>query len=335
VNVISPVRKAIAKGLMTLFESIRVALYFRARRGALSVSTLRRPPHFLSQYYDYCVQGILHSVEKGSRGKLAIFLFGQNFSFGKDVRRILINTEHTLVRQNGRNSSGSPIGQIPVIGEGVHERYLVRIPAGIRMLNDSYQVMDYSRPNLTNVSQSEFRDSYFLKAQYIAPLLSPRMLNRGTRGRDYSQAFTFMSLPKGGDRRSEIIDKLSRSGVGISNIQGLVGDVSETMSKIGILLNLHQTDHHHTLEELRILPALLQGVIVVSEPSPLVEEIPYSKFVTFASIEEMPGVLGRLLANYENHWAETFASGEFNKVVHELEETNNRGFATIVRNLGL
>ena len=32
-----------------------------------------------------------------------------------------------------------------------------------------------------------------------------------------------------------------------------------------ILINVHTTAHHHTLEEYRVLPALLRGCVVVSE----------------------------------------------------------------------
>jgi hypothetical protein len=121
----------------------------------------------------------------------------------------------------------------------------------------------------------------------------------------------------------------------MANLSGLVGDASTHMSRIGILVNLHQTEHHHTLEELRILPALLQGVLVVSEPSPLIDKVPYSKFVTFASIEEMPAVISRLMDNYEESWANTFTTGEFTKVVAELEESNKKAFKEIVQNLNL
>jgi hypothetical protein len=197
------------------------------------------------------------------------------------------------------------------------------------------QIIEYSIPNLVNILQSEHKALYAQKSHYIAPLLSPNMLNIGTEGRDLSKAFTFMFLPEGGDRRSRIIENLTKSGISMANLSGLVGDASTHMSRIGILVNLHQTEHHHTLEELRILPALLQGVLVVSEPSPLIDKVPYSKFVTFASNEEMPGVILRLMDNYGESWANTFATGEFTKVVAELEESNKKAFKELVQNLKL
>ncbi len=43
-----------------------------------------------------------------------------------------------------------------------------------------------------------------------------------------------------------------------------------------ILINVHQTSHHHTLEELRLLPALLRSMAIVSEETPLFKHVPYS-----------------------------------------------------------
>lgn len=329
-SLLIPISESFSRALNLL----RLYLYFRVDRGNLRLRTLRKAPSFVRQYYEYCVEGIRDALGNEARGRLSIYLMSQDFSFLRGEKSLAINTEHTLVRKGGRDSEGSPIGEIPVVCEVRSEKYLVRIPGGFRRLPESNQIIEYSVPNLINVHQSDHRDLYLDKAHYIAPLLSPRMLNQSAKARDVSRIFTFMSLPESGDRRTEIIQRLNRSGVQTANIQGLVGDVSEAMSRLGILLNLHQTDHHHTLEELRVLPALLQGVLVVSEPSPLIEEVPYSRFITFASIEEMPGILSEFLATYEKRWNETFASGEFSDVISSLDESNKRAFAAIVRNLG-
>ncbi len=300
---------------------------------------LRNSPSFLSHYYEYVATGILQALESlepsGRRGLVCVGFTSHVALMPESGKKIVIQPEHTLVRQGGRDSAGSPVGEISVTDSASNQNYLVRIAGGAQILSRVDQIVEYSIPNIINVNRSKYRHLYLRKVQYIAPLLSPSMLNPGTQGRDYGKAFTFMSLSGRDERRSKIIEKLRASGVNLANIQGLLGDVSRIMSTVGVLLNLHQTDHHHTLEELRILPALLQGVLVVSEPSPLIEEVPYSKFVTFASIEEIPSVLSGLLANYEKHWEKTFASGEFSEVVSELDRANRKAFAELVGNLGL
>lgn len=203
------------------------------------------------------------------------------------------------------------------------------------MMSTADQIIEYSIPNTINVLQSSCRHLYLKKSHVIAPILSPRMINNSWQGRDLEKTFTIMSPPRAGDRRSAIVDELRRMGLPTTNISGLIGGVSARMSSIGILVNLHQTEEHHTLEELRILPALLQGVLVVSEPAPLVEEVPYSKFVIFASPDEMPKVISRVKENYEKIWTETFATGEFTKIVDRLVESNRKTFKELVRNLNL
>lgn len=323
-------RKAFDKFL----NLVRVQFYLKVSRSRITLITLRSPPSYVTEYYNYCVNGVLGEIENKSNSRLAVFLLNQSFQFYQKTKKLVINTEHTLVRKGGRDSSGSILGTIPVIGAAHRETYLVRIPGGTQNLSTADQIIEYSIPNTMNVLQSRINHLYFQKSHYIAPLLSPIMLNESPQRRDLRKPFTLMSLPTSGDRRSKILEELKGQGLDIVNIAGLVGDTSETMSRIGILINLHQTEHHHTLEELRILPALLQGVVIVSEPSPLTDQIPYSKFVKFASIAEMPGVISGLLDNYGKHWNDTFATGEFKQVVSDLGKSNNKAFRHIVQILG-
>ena len=316
-----------------ILNFVRVKLAFLVSRSGVRIMTLRSPPSFLTEYYDYCVRGILAAIERGEVGSLAVFFSDQNFRHRRKVKTVMINSEHTLVRQNGRDSAGSLIGNVPVVGTAGFEKYLVRIPGGTQNLSNAHQIIDYSIPNTINVLQSEHRTLYLHKAHYIAPLLSPIMLNPSSQGRDLDRIFTLMTLPKGGDRRTGMIEGLRSSGVETVNISGLFGDTSKKMSQIGILLNLHQTEHHHTLEELRILPALLQGVVVVSEPSPLTDTVPYSQFVTFATVDELPKVLCGIMENYDSHWENTFASGDFDKAVSSIEQSNKQAFKDLVENL--
>ena len=317
-----------------LLNFARVKLLLKVSWGRIALSTLRSPPSFVSEYYDYCVNGILGAIDGNRDARLAVFLTTQSFQFGGKTKTVMINTEHTLVRKDGRDSAGSILGAVPVVGTSQKETYLVRIPGGEQNLSTADQIIEYSIPNKMNVLWSDHKHLYSQKSHYIAPFLSPVMLNASPQGRDLRKIFSLMSLPAGGDRRSRILVELKNDGLDVENISGLVGDTSERMSRIGILINLHQTEHHHTLEELRVLPALLQGVVIVSEPSPLTDQIPYSKFVKFASIAEMPGVLSGLLDNYEKHWKDTFATGEFNQVVSDLSKSNEKAFAQIVKGLG-
>ena len=72
------------------------------------------------------------------------------------------------------------------------------------------------------------------------------------------------------------------------------------------MINIHQTDSHHTFEELRVLPALQCGVIVISESSPLIELIPYSDYVIWCPYDQIIDKANEVLNNYESFRSEIF-----------------------------
>jgi hypothetical protein len=246
----------------------------------------------------------------------------------------LIQPEHTLVLSGGRSSEGAIQGTVGSINGGRGENYLVRLAGGAERIAQADQIIEYSIPNIINVETSEAKSLYLGKVHYIAPLLSSTMLNPSPNNRDKTHVFTFMSKLGEHDRRKKIIDDYQKSGVlEISNITGVRGDASKVMSGVGILLNLHQTDHHHTLEEFRILPALLQGVMVISEPSPLLEKVPYSSFVNFAELRDIPTLLVDMLANFDARWDANFNHPSFAGMVEEVQAHNKNTFKRIAENL--
>ena len=82
--------------------------------------------------------------------------------------------------------------------------------------------------------------------------------------------------------------------------------MKEVYDASAILLNIHQTPHHHTLEEMRILPALMRGVVVISEIVPLAETVPYSSFIVWSSINDLPATITDVLTNYETYFDRFF-----------------------------
>jgi hypothetical protein len=54
------------------------------------------------------------------------------------------------------------------------------------------------------------------------------------------------------------------------------------------------------------LPALCNGVLIVSEDVPLKEEIPYGSSIMWAPYEYLTGAVMDVQENYENHWNNIF-----------------------------
>jgi hypothetical protein len=76
--------------------------------------------------------------------------------------------------------------------------------------------------------------------------------------------------------------------------------------KTKILVNIHQTDHHHTLESLRVLPALSHGVLIVSENVPLKETIPYHEYIIWSNYESLAETVKNVEDNYEHYFNQIF-----------------------------
>jgi hypothetical protein len=93
-----------------------------------------------------------------------------------------------------------------------------------------------------------------------------------------------------------------------------------------VLVNVHQTDHHHTFEELRVLPALLNGVIVVSEDVPLKEKIPYSDYIVWASYDNIAQTVKDVSNNYEYYFNKIFTNSKLMECIKKMQDLNMKCF---------
>jgi len=69
-----------------------------------------------------------------------------------------------------------------------------------------------------------------------------------------------------------------------------------------IVLNIHGQNYEFTVEENRILPALLRGAIVIAEDSPLKHLIPYSDYIFWEKLENFPIITREILDNYRKYY---------------------------------
>jgi len=97
---------------------------------------------------------------------------------------------------------------------------------------------------------------------------------------------------------------LNGSGIDVINVNGLFtpADIKQMFDRTKILLNIHQTKTYHTAEELRILPALLRGVLVISETSPLSHAIPYHEYIFWSPIDDIPQLAKEIASNYDRYF---------------------------------
>jgi hypothetical protein len=230
--------------------------------------------------------------------------------------RIKINYEHTLVKVGGRDSHCAIPGKIK---DNLGNNYLVRIDQ-FHNLNYSDIVVDYSIPNMQNILQSGKYNEFYRKIIYIAPCIYEKKFT-ADNNRKIKTLTTFINTNE--PRRNKLLKDLEKNGFDHINVNNCFekDNLQKLYHDTKIIINIHQTDHHHTLEELRILPALLCGVIVISENSPLTDCVPYSDYIIWSSYDNIISTTKNVLDNYDKYYNEIFNNP--NKTKLELLDKEN------------
>lgn len=281
---------------------------------------------YIRDYYLYSV-GLLRQALEHSDARVNLILGGYDVGFlnTRKTCRVDIQYEHTLVRPGGRCAENAREGQV-LATDGVP--YLVRIPR-FEHYRSMDHVIEYSLPNLENIRRAGGYEAYLRKCVYIAPLLYPvdRSVLDGSRSKDVITTFTNESEP----RRKAFLDRVRAAGVAISNETNRFDhdSIGALYRDSRILVNIRQTQHHHTFEELRVLPALLCGCLVISEDVPLREAVPYGQHVIWADPDSIVDVIREVQANYQEYRDRVFTD-DFFATMQRMSEQNEQVAREIV-----
>jgi hypothetical protein len=220
-----------------------------------------------------------------------------------------------LVKQGGRGSHSFPTGSI-LDNEG--KPYLVRVDR-YHELSKADIVIDYSIPNIHHVLVSGLFSDIVKKHIYISCSLYEPYFIKENRNIPFLTTFINTNEP----RRRLLLDGIQNKKMAHTNVSNCFDRMGiETLYKnTKILINIHQTDHHHTVEELRILPAIQCGTIVISEISPLSELVPYHPFVIWTSYDNILDKATEVLENYDEYHKAIFT--ENTKDCISLSKTND------------
>lgn len=315
-----------------MMNKLRRWLLFDKIRGVnQTVYFLRNPPKHVAEYYNFCKQQLISRMGESTNPSKVALLFPQHIElFSRQINKICLQIEHTLVLDGGRGVT-EKIDGVTSSREG--KTYLTRIDRS-EHLRSADVIIEYCQPNIYHVLTSPLSGIYNNKVKYVPPFYESVMTNPSKAFRNKHKVITIMTPPAPGERRFELIQELSNDGISIENFNNMWGGTTELLSQTQILLNLHQTEHHHSIEELRILPAILQGVIVISEEVPLLETIPYSKFFITAPRDALAHTISDTLKKFDEIWASIFESEEF-KIYRETQMAKiTRTFAEISQENG-
>lgn len=271
---------------------------------------------YVKDYYNYIVK-LLRKILMNNDYRINVLL-NYHYNIANNNKNIVIgiNFEHTLVKIGGRSAENSSPGNISNMDSD--EKYLVRIEGYHNLINKNI-IIDYSIPNLININKSLRYDDYYNKCIYISALLYKPYFNIENRNIKLLTTFINTNEP----RRFKLLENIKNKNMEHTNINNCFDkkQLKALYRNTKIIINIHQTDHHHTFEELRVLPALLNGVIVIAEDSPLYESIPYHNHVIWSSYENILDKVAEVENNYEDYYKKIF-NEEFFAIIKKLEIDN-------------
>jgi len=270
------------------------------------------------EYYNYCVS-LLKKWLNDIDDDLNIIFGDYNFDFDNPnkIIKVDIQCEHTLVKNGGRSVTNKIYGNV----KSDDGYYLVRIDK-FNYLNSLDMVIEYSLPNIENIKTSGKFNDYLNKVFYVAPMLYKSKFD-GVKT-DIITLFDHNN----NHRRSNILNKLKEYGVNNKIVTNCFSHecLLNTYDKTKIMVNVHQTDHHHTFEELRVLPALLNGVIIISEDVPLKEAIPYNEYIIWCNYEDIPSKTLEVMNNYTYYFDKLFTNGNIDVILDKININNLEAF---------
>ena len=213
--------------------------------------------------------------------------------------RVFFQHEHNLVLPGGRSlGKADQVGEVRSIFDPA-EKYHVRV-----VKKDCYYssgiVLEYNMPNIENIKRAQVFSAEIAEGIVYCPSIPFSYSNWGERSLPVVSNFVNEAEP----RRAWVIEGLRRACSGYQNIQGIydLEGLRNLYSSARIIVNAHQTWHHHSIEEFRVLPALACGCIVISEKVPLMDVIPYSKYIVWCDYGAITEVAAHVLANYASYF---------------------------------
>jgi hypothetical protein len=283
--------------------------------------------YYVNIYIQYIIELLKIIIIKHSL-KINIILGNTTYDFNNNNKtlKINLNWEHTLVKKNGRSVMPNCLQGKVLTNTG--EPYLVRIERYEELISSDI-VIDYSIPNIYNIFTSNQYNILFNKLIYISPtLFEYNFLNYNTEQRQISVLTTFINTNE--PRRQKLLENIKLANISHKNINNCFGndELKKLYLNTKILINIHQTEHHHTFEELRVLPALLTGVIVISEESPLNNLIPYNDLIIWTSYDNIIETINKVINNYEFYHDKIFKSKHILSILHKnnIEKIENKLF---------
>ena len=273
------------------------------------------PKYLIHDYYYSIVNLIIKILESNNLNINITLCHNYNFNNNNKTIKIDINYEHTLVKKGGRDIPfGTPCGNV----KDNNDLYLVRI-CNYDILNTADIIIDYSNPNIYNVSTCLLYSEFSKKHIYISPSIYDIYIVK--ENRNITSLTSFINTNE--SRRKLLLNNMIENKIMHTNINNCFdkNKLQSILKNTKIIINIHQTPHHDSFEELRVLPALECGVIVISEKSPLSELIPYNDLIIWVNYDDIINKLKEVINNY-HYFNDKIFSLENRNILSNLQKYN-------------
>jgi hypothetical protein len=159
-------------------------------------------------------------------------------------------------------------------------------------------VIEWSKPNVENVVRGAALPPEVTRKIVYAPSLP--FAYSSSSDRSLPLITNFNNNPPD-SRRGRLSAQLLGTYPEYRNIQGIYdhSELEDLYSSAKVVVNAQQTWFHHSIEELRVLPALSRGCIVISEHVPLRHTIPYHEYIVWAPFEDLADVTSEVMQHYD------------------------------------
>jgi len=205
--------------------------------------------------------------------------------------------------------------------------YYIRLPCKKESINKYDYFFSYSVPNILNIQKSqEISEDIKKKFLYLPPTCGFNLeIDHAPRPIDVLTNFTKRYLNQFGTRsNSDRIRFLKELKINKTIKHKALDNcfnkecLYKNYKNSKILINMRQTVAHDCFEEIRCLPALLSGCLVVSEDCVLKESIPYNKYIIWCKKGKALETTNEVLSNYKYYKSKIFFKSGLARSIKKL-----------------
>jgi len=274
------------------------------------------------EYFLYEIDLLRQFLEQNAALEINVIMTtvpNPNASFENNNRTVAIylNTESMIVEDNLIELPKEPNAKLAFN----EKQYTVNANI-IDDIKGNDIILECSKPNIKNLEISGLYPDILPKFQHVSPCFY-----KSVSKKEVAKTVDTLTLFSLDPTRENKLQEIHASFANHRNEPDCFGDeLTSLLETTKILINVHRTESEITLEELRVLPALMQKVLVVSEVSPLTELVPFGAMIILATYDNIVQKTKEVLDNYDTYYSQIFTEQNIN-MLNNLHAQNSINIA--------